>query len=207
MVLLNSRCQHLGVYEGISLSTHDGSSGVPLGRWDKMQRALLAMIVSCGLGCGPSSPVATQLDADPAVLRGALSDWQEGPTDGRICLALRVLPASDATGAFQERWSNAVIEALLMDTLISVDTTAAPRTSARQRVCTPTDKQPRIVLGRPHIRGDSADAETAAWEPVAGSDSGAFRRYLVVLARQGERWEIARRIGPSAPFIELPLHP
>ena len=90
MVLLNSPCQHLGVYEGISLSTHDGSSGVPLGRGGKMQRALLAMIVSCGLGCGPSSPVATQRDADPAVLRGALSDWQEGPTDGRICLALRV---------------------------------------------------------------------------------------------------------------------
>ena len=189
------------------MSTHNGSSRV---RWvdgARLQRALLAVIVSCGLGCGPTSPLVAQRDADPAVLRGALSDWQEGPTDGRICLDLRLLPASDATDSIDERWSNAVIEALLMDTFVAVDTTAVPRTTPRQQACTPTRHKPRIVVGRPQMRGDSADIETAVWEPVAGSDSGTYWRFPVVLARQGERWEIARRIGPSATFIELPPHP
>lgn len=172
-----------------------------------MQRKLLALIVTCGLGCGTASPSVTERDADPAVLRGALADWQEGPTDGRICLDLRVLPAVDATDTTREHWSNRVVEALLSDTFIAVDTTAVPRSTPQQRACAPTPLTPRIVVGRPHMLGDSAEVETAVWEPVAGSDSGTYSRYPVMLARQGERWHIARRIGPSASFIELPPHP
>jgi hypothetical protein len=120
---------------------------------------------------------------------------------------VHVLPDSGEADTTQERWSNTVVEALLTDTFIAVDTTAVPRATPQQRACTPTRLKPRIVVGRPHVRGDSAEIETAVWEPVAGSDSGTYWRFPVVLARQGERWEIARRIGPSAPFIELPRHP
>ncbi len=168
-----------------------------------MLRARLMAMVSFSLGCGTSPAIVTQRDADPAVLQGALGDWQEGPTDGRICLDPRVLPALGATDTIRERWADAVLEALLMDSFVAVDTTVAPRSKRRQRACTPTRSKPRIVVGRPQLRGDSADIETAVWEPVAGTDSGTYWRLPVVLARHGERWEIARRIGPSVPVIQL----
>ena len=138
---------------------------------------------------------AAGVGAQPAVLRGALLDWQEGPTDGRVCLDPHVLPPAGDSPAPRARWADSVLAALLADSLVALDTTAAARRFPGQRACAPAPGHPRVALGRPRVRGDSADIETAAWTPAAAGASARETRIPAVLARRGARWYFARRPG------------
>jgi hypothetical protein len=48
---------------------------------------------------------ARRVDADIAVVRAALAGWQEGPTDGRLCVDPHVLPDSGGADASPARWA------------------------------------------------------------------------------------------------------
>src|SRR6185312_8769260 len=99
---------------------------------------LLVGVVSCR----SNPPDAT---ADPAILRGALQDWQEGLTDGRVCLDSRVLP-SDSThsGAPPQRWADSVVAPLMSDTRIALDSTTGTPIRPNSRLCAPTREHPRV---------------------------------------------------------------
>jgi hypothetical protein len=125
------------------------------------------------------------------MLRAALVGWQEGPTDGRVCLDPRVLPTDTATVTARPVWADAVLAALLTDTLVALDSTAVPTRDTGRRACAPTRGHPRISIGLPSERGDSVDIETEGRDPAAG----AAMRTKLVLGRVNGRWVIVRSAG------------
>lgn len=158
--------------------------------------ATLTLLAACRPARQPGAVVA-----DPAVLRGALRDWQEGPTDGRVCLDPRVLAAAGDTVP-PRRWAESVLAALLTDTLVALDTSAAPRGNPTQRACASSPQRPRIALGMPVVRGDSAVMVTAAFPGDRGAAPASELRLPVILGRRGSSWYIRRR--PGQKFIPLP---
>ena len=96
--------------------------------------------LACALAlaaCQPASGDRPRGAADPAILQGALWYWQEGPGAGRVCLDPRVLPTA-ATREARPLWADSVLVALLRDTLVALDTTAAPLPRGAYRACAPT---------------------------------------------------------------------
>ena len=165
-------------------------------------QAYLGFLVAV-VGCHRSTSKSRDATTDPAILRGALSDWQEGPTDGRVCLDPRVLPA-DSTSQPSRRWADTVLAALLSDTLVAVDSTIASPSNVQTRLCAPTGEHARISLGFPLTRGDSIDIVTQASLPTTVTGSARDLRIGSVLTRVGTRWVIARRRGQQ--FQSLPLN-
>jgi len=139
--------------------------------------------------CMDPSPVR-QVSADPAVLRAALGDWQEGPTDGRICLDPRAL-ATDTAETGRARWTDAVLAALSTDTLIALDSSPGPLPRQFRRTCAPGRDMPAVAVGMPTIRGDSADITTAAFLPQTSTERARSMPSRIILVRQRGEWRIA----------------
>ena len=157
---------------------------------------IVALLTACGSARPPETAVA-----DSAVLRSALWDWQEGPTDGCICLDPWVLAGPGDTGP-PRRWAESVLAALLADTLVALDTSAAPRRAPTQQACASSPDRPRISLGMPLLQGDSAVIVTAAFPTSRASDPARELRLPVVLGRRGTSWYVRRRPGQT--FKSLP---
>jgi hypothetical protein len=157
--------------------------------------ALVAVVPGCR-----RAPAAA---ADPAVLLAAMWYWQEGPTDGRVCLEPRALAAPDAAGP-APRWADSVLAALLADTLVALDTTSGAA-GAGCRACAPEPSHPRVTFGVPRVRGDTADLEMAAYAPAAGARPPRADRFPTVLSRRAGQWYFVGRADHRVQ--ELPAPP
>jgi hypothetical protein len=167
-----------------------------------MKRVIIFLAVAIA-SCAPD-PASTPSSAvaDVAILRAALFGWQEGPTDGRICLDPRVLRMSSDTVGPALRWAPAVLSDILRDTLIAIDSTVRPLYLPGARACTPTIHRPRIAIGIPVLAGDSAVMLSAAFD----ADSVLFprdeRQWLMVLRMRDGEWLYSH--SPGVRFVELP---
>ena len=151
-----------------------------------MRFLLRASVVALTLACHASALHET---ADVTVLRAAIADWQEGPTDGRVCLDARVLrnaaPREPVT-----YWAVKILDSLLVDTLIAVDESTLPTNHHALRRCLPSRQTPRVAFGVPQARQDSIYVAMNAWAPTNSADSSAFFESPVMLRWQGNGWRI-----------------
>lgn len=143
-------------------------------------------IVALTVACHTSAPHET---ADVTVLRAALADWQEGPTDGHVCLDARVL-RNATSGVPVTYWAVPILDSLLADTLIAIDQSTLPPGHQALRRCLRSHQAPRVALGIPQARQDSVYIAMNAWVPSNSSDSSAFFESPVTLARQEHGWRV-----------------
>lgn len=126
--------------------------------------------------------------ADVALLRVAIADWQEGPTDGSVCLDSHVLTLDASAHAPRQSWSPDVLKALLTDERIAVANSPDAPTWARR--CTSRRFHPRIAIGVPMVRGDTAEVATAAFGVATATDSAHTLRERMILVRTRGKWVI-----------------
>jgi len=152
----------------------------------RMHRCLAALVVLAA--CAPPAPSHRYASVDPTMIHAALYFWQEGPTDGRVCLDPDVFSADTLGTAEREEWAETVLTAVLGDTLIALDSTInmSQRISAPR--CAPTAEHPRISVGLPVSRGDSLEIQLGAWVPATRSEPAHQYRNTVVLARIDSEW-------------------
>ena len=172
----------------------------------KMRVALTALVLAIW-ACGDRSTGVVKLPADPRLLRTILHTWQEGPTDGRICLDPRVLALGDSAAAQPPReWADSVLRALQADTMIAIDTSVTRRADA-SRACVPTRDHPRISLSMPRFRGDSATVESQALLDSAPGIGASRVLDSAVLRRSGRNWIFAQRSAPDYQTELMPVIP
>lgn len=165
----------------------------------RSQRWIVASVLLVGCRSAPQ-----RARADGAVLRAAIADWQEGPTDGRVCLDARVLRPSTAGRATAVYWASGMLDSLLSDPLIAVDRSTLPIGDVARRYCVPSHKRARIALGRPERRGDSARVDMSAWIPASESDTAVVVESPVVLVRQAATWHITSHPAQHFQILERP---
>ena len=151
----------------------------------KLRAAACWAIALLTLSCSPSATTAT---ADVVLLRAAVADWQEGPTDGRVCLDARVLDAPDSGRVVY--WATPILTALLADTLIAVDSSTLPSAHPPLRYCVPSLGRPRIACGIPHVHDHVVDIRMNAWAPASGSDTSLHVPSSVTLAWRFHGWRV-----------------
>jgi hypothetical protein len=173
--------------------------GVSLAAERRMMKieSAAALVLLIAVGCHAAAPPGAVASADASVLQVVLSDWQEGPTDGRICLDPLVLLPEVTQSSRRPRWSDSVLRVLLHDTLVAIDTSAAAVRLAGARDCASTRAHPRIALGVPHVRNDSVDVESEAIVADDSTSRGGRLRVSTVLSRMKSRWVIVRRGTPT----------
>lgn len=153
-------------------------------------------LVAAVIGCTPRSDRQSRIVSDPIMLRAALSGWQEGPTDGRLCLDPLVLEPSSTRRA-SAFWSDTVLAVLLGDSRVALDSSRAPsRTGVR--ACAPTRTHPRLSLAPPVFQRETAIVESAASTPATGADSAFTLRITTRLVhdRMNSRWTVVGNHGP-----------
>ena len=144
-------------------------------------------VAALTVACHASAPQET---ADVAVVRAAVADWQEGPTDGHVCLDARVL-RNAPRGEPSAYWASAMLDSLLADSLIAVDQSTLPRSARPLRSCRPSRTRPRVAIGVPQARHDSIHIAMNAWVPSHASDTSALFDSPVTLTRQAHGWRVA----------------
>jgi hypothetical protein len=146
---------------------------------------------------------------EAAILRAAISDWQEGPTDGRICLDARILPPSaDRPPASGPVWGSAILDALLADTLVALALGTLPASGA-YRVCSPSRTLPRLSMSRPvRTRGDYI-VTSAAENPAESSDKGDRLarpfRVRTLIGRRAGRWIVLDHFDMPFKVVRVPV--
>lgn len=158
-----------------------------------MTRRRRALVTASLAGALAAACAAEQrATGDTALLRVALDDWQEGPTDGRVCLDARAVPAG--ASAPGDRWADSVLTVLLADPGIALDTTngpvEGPRGAPDVRHCGLPGARWVVALGEPQRRGDTADVATTARLAAHGIDTAHAGSNRLRLARVGGRWAI-----------------
>lgn len=98
--------------------------------------------------CSSPAPLNRYAFADPAMIHAALYFWQEGPTDGRVCLEPYLLSNDTLRTAEEAEWADTVLTAVLGDTLIALDSTRA-MPWARHDSTVRADRGSSTHLGRP----------------------------------------------------------
>jgi len=73
--------------------------------------------------CSSPAPTHRYASVDPTIVHAALYFWQEGPTDGRVCLDPEVLSNDTLDTAERAELADTVLTAVLGDTLIALDST------------------------------------------------------------------------------------
>ena len=151
-------------------------------------RCLAALVVLAA--CAPPVPSHRYASVDPTMIHAALYFWQEGPTDGRVCLDPDVLSADTLGTTERKEWAETVLSAVLGDTLIALDSTInmSQRISAPR--CAPTAEHPRISVGLPVSRGDGLEMQLGAWVPATRSEPAHQYRNTIVLARIDSEWRM-----------------
>ena len=159
--------------------------------------------VLCALsasGCAELRDDTRAVMTDAAILQAEVrDDWQEGPTDGTVCLDPRVLTDENTGALGASRWAPAVLSALQMDTLVAIDTTVGAMYLDGARACAPRGGKPSIRMGVPSVRGDSAELAVYAYWPATTDDAGWRFPLSVVLARRSGRWVVVRHPGEEFP--------
>jgi hypothetical protein len=156
--------------------------------------------------CFVASPINAQAPVpEAAILRAAIADWQEGPTDGRICLDARMLPPNaDRPSASSPVWRAALLEAVLADPSVAI-ARGTLATASPYRVCSPSRTLPRLSVSRP-VRARGGFMVTAAVEYPSRSFASGERlarpfRVRVLIARRSGRWMVVGH--PDMPFKVL----
>lgn len=163
--------------------------------------ALAATVLACGVPAAHRAPAVS----DPTLLRAVLAGWQEGPTDGKICLDPRVLERSSQARGTARWWSDEVLEVLLADDQVALDSARAA-TRGRPRTCTPTRMHPRISLGVPVLRSDSAIVATAVFAPATVADTALTLWITTTLVRDTTgRWRVVDDQGFPFGTLVLPV--
>ena len=158
-------------------------------------RALRVALVVTAIACGAPADHPAHVAIDPALLHAILAGWQEGPTDGRVCLDPRVLEHPSQAGGIPTRWSDEALAVLLADDRVALDTARAS-TRAGRRTCTPTRAHPRISLAVPVLRSDSAIVTTAAFAPATVADTAFTLWVTTTLVRERTgRWRVVDTQG------------
>ena len=153
--------------------------------------ALAVTVIACGV---PAAHPAT-IASDPTLLHAVLAGWQEGPTDGGVCLDPRVLEQPSQVRGIPTWWSDGVLAVLLADDRVALDSARAS-TRASTRTCTPTRAHPRISLGVPVLRSDSAIVATAAFAPATVADTAFTLWVTTTLVRERTgRWRVVDNQG------------
>lgn len=140
--------------------------------------------------CATPVPPHHYASVDPTMIHAALYFWQEGPTDGRVCLDPDVLSNDTLGTAGREEWADTVLTGVLGDTLIALDSTHEMSQHMSAPRCAPTADHPRISVGLPVSRGDSVEMQLGAWAPSTSTEPSHRYRNTVVLARVGSRWRM-----------------
>jgi hypothetical protein len=156
-----------------------------------MRSRFLVLIILTAAGCGEPQAGVPTATADVALLSDVLDGWQEGPTDGRLCLDPRVLQSKPAINGGGVYWSDSTLIELLRDTLVSIDTSGGFERLARQRKCAPTFGG--IMIGLPRVKGDSAEIETGALIRAIGTYSRQEMRVHESLVRRGGHWLVVEQ--------------
>ena len=164
---------------------------------------VIALCALTSLGCTEPHAARPVMQTDAAILRAAIrDDWQEGLTDGTVCVDPRVLREPSSVDTLTMQWAPGVLFALQADTLISIDTTMGPIYTHGARACAPRRGRPSIRLGVPFIRGDSADLSVYAFWPASQNDAGWSFPMSSVLVRRGGQWALARHPGHEFPGVQ-----
>jgi len=140
--------------------------------------------------CSSPAPTHPYASVDPTIIHAALYFWQEGPTDGRVCLDPKVLSNDTLDTAERAEWAATVLTAVLGDTLIALDRTRDMSQRIIARRCAPDADHPRISVGVPVSRGDSLEMRLAAWAPATSTQPAHQYRNTVVLARVDSEWRL-----------------
>lgn len=146
-------------------------------------------------------PSVRFVESDPEVLRGVLASWQEGPTDGNLCLDQRVLAQSGRVlGAV--RWAPQLLESLSTDPRISIDTSHFPLPTTALRGCGPRQYRTVTLLAQANPSSDTFVTLTGGWH---SSDTTPHILRGAQIGRIGGRW---RHVGwtwvESLPMERLP---
>ena len=162
-----------------------------------MRFPLCLSVAALTVSCHAAAPHDT---ADLAVVRAAIADWQEGPTDGHVCLDARVL--RNAAGRQPATyWASAMLDSLLADSLIAVDQSTLPPNAPSLRSCLPSREGLRVAFGVPQVRLDSVHIAMSAWVPSHGSDTSALFDSPVTLTRQLLGWQV---VAHPTQHFEIP---
>jgi hypothetical protein len=145
--------------------------------------------------CSLQGPAHRYAFADPAAIRAALYFWQEGPTDGRVCLDPYALSSDTIQVADGAEWSDTVLTAVLRDTLVALDSTRETSRQITARKCAPSADHPRISVGVPVRHGDGVELELGAWAPPTSAAPAHQNRNTVVLARVESQWRLVGVLG------------
>ena len=153
---------------------------------------ILRLAGTVALSACAAAPAGERVAAEtPAILQATLKqDWQEGPTDGRVCLDPRILSATGAPDTVPVLWEPAVLATLLSDTLVSIDTSIAGLRTGAPRACAPRRGMASIKFGQPLLRGDTAMLSSTAWWPASANDAEWRLVRYVTLARDSSVWRI-----------------
>jgi len=154
--------------------------------------------------CAKPVPSHRYASVDPTMIRAALYFWQEGPTDGRVCLDPDVLSNDTLGPAEREEWADTVLTAVLGDTLIALDSTIEVSQHMSAPRCAPTADHPRISVGLPVSRGDSVEMQLGAWAPSTSTEPTHQNRNTVVLARVHSEWRTVGVLGRHFQVIRSP---
>lgn len=154
--------------------------------------------------CATPVPSHRYASVDPTRIHAALYFWQEGPTDGRVCLDPDVLSNDTLGTAEREEWADTVFTAVLGDTLIALDSTIEVSQHMSAPRCAPTADHPRISVGLPVSRGDSVEMQLDAWAPSTSTEPAHQNSNTVVLARVDSAW---RTVGVLGRHFQVPRSP
>lgn len=140
--------------------------------------------------CSSPAPAHRYAVADPAMIHAALYFWQEGPTDGRVCLDPYAFSNDIRRAAEPAEWEDTVLTAVLRDTLVALDSTRKMSRQITARRCAPTADHPRISVGLPVSRHDSVEMQLGAWALPTLKEPAHQYRNTVVLARVDSQWRM-----------------
>ena len=154
--------------------------------------------------CAKPVPSHRYASVDPTMIRAALYFWQEGPTDGRVCLDPDVLSNDTPGPAEREEWADTVLTAVLGDTFIALDSTIEVSQHMSAPRCAPTADHPRISVGLPVSRGDSVEMQLGAWAPSTSTEAAHQNRNTVVLARVHSEWRTVGVLGRHFQVLPSP---
>lgn len=173
----------------------------------RMHRAVIAWGLALHLAVIPSRAQAPVRETE--ILRAAIGDWQEGPTDGRICLDARVLSAdAEHPRASAPVWPSAILDAVLADSMIAI-ARGTLRASERYRACSPSRTRPQLALSRP-IRAHGGFVVVSAIQYGAESRSEGEEparpiRIRALIGLRAGRWTVLGRPDMHFKVLRAPI--
>jgi len=172
-----------------------------------MQHAAIGLGFALWFLAAPSRAQAPRDEA--AIVRAAIADWQEGPTDGRICLDARVLPPdADSPSRSSPVWRAAVLDTVLADSSVAI-ARGTLATASPYRECSPSRTLPRLSVSLP-VRSRGGYIVATAIEYPPGSFASSERlarpfRVRVLIARRSRRWMVVGHPDMHFKVLRAPI--